>query len=48
MILRVGNIISDVLDSLLKNNEDQKKILTNTKEKILKMCKNYPIYHEAY
>ena len=44
----VGNIISDVLDSLLKNPEDQKIILTNTKEKILQMCKNYPIYQEAY
>ena len=44
----VGNIISDVLDSLLKNQEDQKIILTNTKEKILQMCKNYPIYQEAY
>ena len=44
----VGNIISDVLDSLLKNPEDQKIILANTKEKILQMCKNYPIYQEAY
>ena len=44
----VGNIISDVLDSLLKNPEDQKIILTNTKDKILQMCKNYPIYNEAY
>ena len=44
----VGNIISDVLDSLLKNPEDQKIILTNTKEKILQMCKNYPIYQEAF
>ena len=44
----VGNIISDVLDSLLKDTEDQKIILTNTRDKILKMCKNYPIYHEAY
>ena len=44
----VGNIISDVLDSLLKNPEDQKIILTNTREKIIQMCKNYPIYQEAY
>ena len=44
----VGNIISDVLDSLLKNPEDQKIILKNTREKILQMCKNYPIYQEAY
>ena len=44
----VGNIISDVLDSLLKNPEDQKIILTNIREKILQMCKNYPIYQEAY
>ena len=44
----VGNIISDVLDSLLKNSEDQKIILTNIREKILQMCKNYPIYQEAY
>ena len=44
----VGNIISDVLDSLLKNPEDQEIILKNTREKILQMCKNYPIYQEAY
>ena len=44
----VGNIISDVLDSLLKKPEDQKIILKNTREKILQMCKNYPIYQEAY
>ncbi len=44
----VGNIISDVLDSLLKNPEDQKIILNNTRKKILEMCKNYPIYQGAY
>ena len=44
----VGNIISDVLDSLLKNPEDQEIILKNTREKILQMCNNYPIYQEAY
>ena len=44
----VGIIISDVLDSLLKNPEDQKIILDNTREKIIEMCKNYPIYQEAY
>ena len=44
----VGNIISDVLDSLLKNPEEQKIILNNTRKKILEMCKNYPIYQEAY
>jgi glycine hydroxymethyltransferase len=44
----VAEMISDMLDSLLLNEEDKKKIFEATREKILDMCKTYPIYDEAF
>ncbi len=44
----VGNIIADVLDSLLLSEDKQKIILDDTRKKVIKMCENYPIYDEAY
>jgi len=44
----VGGLISDVLDSLLLKENEQKIILETTRKKVIKMCKNYPIYTEAY
>ncbi|MFL2520570.1 MAG: serine hydroxymethyltransferase [Alphaproteobacteria bacterium] len=44
----VGTLISNVLDSLLLNENEQKEALTNTREKVISICKNYPIYSEAY
>jgi len=44
----VGEIIADILDSLLLNEEDQKNIFNTTRSKILEMCKKYPIYNEAF
>ena len=44
----VAEMISDMLDSLLFNEEDKKKIFEATREKILDMCKTYPIYDEAF
>jgi glycine hydroxymethyltransferase len=44
----VAEMISDMLDSLLLNEEDKKKIFEATREKILDMCKAYPIYDEAF
>ena len=40
-------MISDMLDSLLLNEEDKKKVFETTREKVLDMCK-YPIYDEAF
>ena len=44
----VGNLIANVLDSLLLNEDDMKKIADETKEKVIDMCSKYPIYSEAY
>jgi len=44
----VAEMISDMLDSLLLNEEDKKKVFEATREKILDMCKTYPIYDEAF
>ena len=44
----VAEMISDILDSLLLNNEDKKKVSETTREKVLNICKVYPIYDEAF
>ncbi len=44
----VGNLISNVLDSLLVSENEQKEVLTNTREKVISICKNYPIYSEGF
>ena len=44
----VGNLISNVLDSLLQNDVKMKEIALTTKEKVINLCSKYPIYNEAY
>ncbi len=44
----VAEMISDLLDSLLLNEEDRKKVFETTRAKVLDMCKAYPIYEEAF
>ena len=44
----VGNMIADVLDSLLLNEKDMNKVASDTKEKVIKICSKYPIYKEAF
>jgi len=44
----VGNLISNVLDSLLLSEHEMKIIATDAKEKVINMCGKYPIYKEAY
>ena len=46
--LEVGNLISNVLDGLLLDENEMKKISTDVKEKVIKICSKYPIYNEAY
>jgi glycine hydroxymethyltransferase len=46
--LEVGNLISNVLDSLLLDGNEVKKISTDVKQKVIKICSKYPIYSEAY
>ena len=44
----VGEIISNMLDSLLLNEEDKKTVFETIREKVLNKCKSYPIYDEAF
>tara|TARA_B100001250_G_scaffold373140_1_gene359090 strand:- start:77 stop:637 length:561 start_codon:yes stop_codon:yes gene_type:complete len=44
----VGEMISDMLDSLLLNEQESIKVAQETKNKILDMCKKYPIYNRAF
>ena len=44
----VGEMISDMLDSLLLNEQESIKIANETKNKVIDMCKNYPIYNRAF
>ena len=45
---KVGNMIADVLDSLLAQDDEREEICTTTKNKVIDMCSKYPIYKEAY
>ena len=44
----VGNMIADVLDSLLLEESEREEICTTTNKKVIGLCSNYPIYNEAY
>jgi len=44
----VGEMISDMLDSLLLNDQESIKVSKETKNKVLDMCNNYPIYNRAF
>ena len=44
----VGNIIADILDSLLLEESEREEICTTTNKKVIDLCSNYPIYNEAY
>ncbi len=44
----VGNMIADILDSLLLEENEREEICTTTNKKVINLCSNYPIYNEAY
>ena len=44
----VGEMIGDMLDSLLFSEDDKKNVFNSTRNKIVEMCKRYPIYNEAF
>ncbi len=45
---KVGDMISDMLDSLLLKDQEKRDVFQITRNKILEMCKKYPIYDEAF
>ena len=45
---KVGNMIADVLDSLLLEEEERSQIIKDMRNQVIKLCSKYPIYKEAY
>mgnify|MGYP002032384868 CR=1 FL=1 len=46
--IKVADMISDMLDSLMLDEIEQKKVSSETRNKIVEMCSKYPIYTEAF
>ena len=44
----VGNMIADVLDSLLLDEEKKTVINNDVRKRVIELCSKYPIYNEAY
>ena len=44
----IGNMISEVLDSINQNEDNQKKFINSMKNKVINMCSKYPIYNKAF
>ena len=46
--IKIGNIISDVIDSMLVDENQISNITNKAKEDVLAICSKYPIYNEAF
>jgi len=46
--MEVGNLISNMLDGLLLDEYEMKKISADVRKNVIKICSKYPIYNEAY
>ena len=44
----VGNMVSDILDSLLLDENSMEEVKVKIRKKIIGICSKYPIYNEAY
>jgi len=44
----IGNMISEVLDNIHQSEDNQKQFISSMKDKVINMCKKYPIYTEAF
>ena len=44
----IGNMISEVLENINQNEDNQKEFISSMKSKVTNMCKKYPIYDEAF
>ena len=45
---KIGNMIADILDSLLLEESERKNICDITNKKVKELCSKYSIYSEAY
>ena len=44
----IGNMISEVLENINQNEDNQKEFISSMKSKVINMCRKYPIYEEAF
>ena len=44
----VGEMISEILDSLKLNDDEMKLVFLNIRKKVLELCNKHPIYNEAF
>ncbi|MDC3270226.1 serine hydroxymethyltransferase [Alphaproteobacteria bacterium] len=44
----IGDMISEVLDNIHLNEDNKKQFISSMKDKVINMCKKYPIYTEAF
>ena len=45
---QIGDLISEILDNINQNQDNQKEFISSMKSKVISMCKKYPIYNEAF
>ena len=45
---QIGDMISEVLDNINQNEDNQKQFISRMKDKVINICKKYPIYKEAF
>ena len=44
----IGKMISEVLDNIDQDEDNQNQFISSMKAKVVDMCKKYPIYDEAF
>ena len=45
---QVGNMIADILDSLLLSENERQDVFNKTRKDVIELCSKYPIYDEAF
>ena len=45
---QIGDMISEVLENINQNEDNQKAFISSMKSKVINMCRKYPIYDEAF
>ena len=45
---KIGDMISEVLDNINQNEDNKNQFISSMKDKVISMCKKYPIYIEAF
>ena len=45
---QVGNMIADILDSLLLSENERQEVFNKTRKNVIQLCSRYPIYDEAF